>query len=124
MYVHSKVLLGSVIAISIPLAPPLIALALITFSTGLKLFMAVKAPFTNRWMKLSKILYIIFHILLNLIMIVILIADLYVNSISTETYMLLGWMAIGFIFGCIFIDVLSIVLSVIYGVIEMIQQCK
>lgn len=71
LFVLSKVLLGSVMALAIPLTPPLVALLLITAATVLKLALTAKSRFSSRWMKLSKILYVVFHLMLNITLLAI-----------------------------------------------------
>lgn len=111
IYVHSKVLLGSIIALSIPLCPPLVAIVVMSSITVFKLITASQARFTSKYIRIGKLLYILFHLLLNLTLFVIYVVNFNRDIVTVSTYMIIGWVAIGFIFGCITIDVILIVVS-------------
>jgi hypothetical protein len=113
VYVQSKVLLDSVIAISIPLTPPLVCLLLIMVVTSFKLVCAIKAIFSSRWIKIAKCLSIGFHCLLNLTYFAIYVANFNRSVITPKAYSKIGWVALGFIFICILIDIFIVFASLI-----------
>lgn len=123
LYVHSKVLLGSVIAISVPLTPPLAALVLINLATVLKLIAATKAQFAARWIKSAKVTYIVLHMLFNLALLAIYVSNLHRAAISTASYIMLGWVATVFLIACVAIDVFILIGIVIYELSLKISKC-
>lgn len=109
------------IALSIPLLSPLLALSLITGVTILKLVTATKTKFTSKWMKVAKVTYVVFHLLLNVVMLAIYFSNFARSVVSVPLYVGLGWMAIAFLFTCIIVDVIVIVISICYSISSIIS---
>lgn len=117
-------LLGSVIALAIPLTHPLVALFAITVAIIFKLSVAAKVQFTSNWIKASKIIYVLFHLFLNIVLLLIYFANSNRKLLETDAYIWLGWGAVGCIFACIIIDIGAVIISTFSELIRWIHQLK
>jgi hypothetical protein len=99
VYVFSKYLLGSIMAIVIPLAPPLVALCLMIAISCVQVFSASKTTFYTTFMKVSRISYSLTHCVLHCVLLSIFLIDHYYKDtiVYSENWMLLGYVALGLI---------------------------
>lgn len=94
-YLFCKYFSGSVTAVAIPLAPPLVTLSLMVLNSFLQVFSAYKATFNSTSIKVSRICFLITHAFLHIALFNIFIVDKYLQN--QEVQMLLGYLAIGLI---------------------------
>lgn len=95
LYIFSKCLLSTVLAISIPLCSPLLTIFLLLVSSGVQIFAVSKATFKNKCLKISRIVYISTHAALHSLLLVIYIFNqIYYNL---QAMMVIGYVGIGLI---------------------------
>jgi hypothetical protein len=104
--------MDSVIALSIPLTPPLVCLILLTTFGIIKLKILTKTEFEKKWIKTLKIIGLTFHCLLNVCFMVLFVANSCREEFSTQAYIMVGWVTIAFILFCLAVDVLILVAGI------------